>query len=161
MPTQSVIAAVMEEFGGLLPSNFPDETRPGIYLDEPPRTDDAGAQLYPPYVVLRDGGLEPSYLGFERATLEVNSFTLEVYYPDSGGGLASVDRAVAAIKLNGGTRDDPRGFDLGTLAALADPRYTHQVLRVRETRRLSGYGRDGRPVYVCSLEYRVAVRENP
>ncbi len=35
------------------------------------------------------------------------------------------------------------------------------AIRVRETRRLSGYGRDGKPVYVGVLEYRVTIQENP
>lgn len=164
MPTTSVIKAVMTKYAALTAANFPGASRPPMYLDEAPRTDSGGSQEYPPYVVLRDGGLEPTYAGFERHTLEVNGFTLEIYYPDDGttsGGLAAIDIAAAAIKLNGGTRDQANGFDLGTLSDLTSPRSTHQVLRVRETRRLSGYGRDGKPVYVGTLEYRVTIQENP
>lgn len=151
----------MTKFDGLTAAGFPNAAVPPIYLDDPPLVD-AGVQVRPPYVVLRDKGMAPSY-EFERTTLEVCEFDLEVYYPtpDSGGPLANVDTAVTAIKRNGGAVGAGSGFDYGTLSDLTSPRSTHEIRRVKETRRSAGFGQDGRRVYVCVLEYRVIVKESP
>ena len=149
----SIIAAVMSKFDGLDAANFAGGVRPKIYLDSAPLVN--GSQVYPPYVVLKDQGQVPSYVEFERSTLEVCNFAFEVYDYT----LADVDTAVTAIALNGGTRDQALGLDYGTLADLSSPRGTHQVLRTRETRSLAGYDREGRRVHVCRLEYRVTVKE--
>lgn len=155
MPTTSIIAAVMSHYDGLTAANFPDGSRPSIYLDSAPLVN--GSQVYPPYVILKDQGQTPIPLTeFERNTLEVCQFVLEVYYRELG----DVDTAVAAIKLNGGTRDQAQGFDCGTLSDLTSPRSTHQVLRTRETRSLAGYDREGKRVHVCRLEYKVTVKES-
>lgn len=161
MATTSIIAAVMTKYDGLTAANFPDATVPPIYLDDPPLVDGA-AQVRPPYVALRDNGQVPQY-EFERTTLEVCDFALEVYYPtpSSGGPLANVDAAVTAIKRNGGAVGAGSGFDYGTLADLTSPRSTHEIRRVRETRRSAGFSHEGRRVYVCILEYRVTVKESP
>ena len=149
----------MSKFDALTAANFPSSTVPPIYLDDPPLAD-GGSQVRPPYVVLRDNGQTPE-LEFERTTLEVCAFALEVYYPtpDSGGPLANVDAAVLAVKRNGGTSAQGLGFDFGTLSDLTTPRSTHEIRRVRETRRSAGFASDGRRVYVCVLEYRVTVKE--
>ena len=157
MPTTSIISAVMTKYDSLTAANFPSATRPPIYLDEAPPTDSSGVQERPGYVVLRDRGLVPNYLGFERHTAEVNEFELEVFYES----LADVDTAVAAIKLNGGTRNQANGFDLGTLSDLISPRSTHQVLRTRETRRFAGVSLSGVRIHSCTLSYRVTVKEDP
>lgn len=157
MPTTSVIQAVITKYGTLTAANFPSSTRPPIYLDEAPAVDSSGVQERPGYVVLRDLGLVPNYLGFERHTAEVNEFEMEVIYES----LADIDTAVSAIKLNGGTRDQAQGFDLGTLSDLVSPRSTHQVLRTREVRRFVGVSLAGARVHSCTLSYRVTVQENP
>jgi hypothetical protein len=120
--TTSIIAAVMTKYDGLTASNFPSSALPPIYLDDPPLLD-GGSQVRPPYVVLRDNGQVPQY-EFERTTLEVCDFALEVYYPtpDSGGPLANVDTAATAIKRNGGAVGAGSGFDYGTLSDLVSPR---------------------------------------
>jgi hypothetical protein len=157
MPTTSIISAVITKYNALTASGFPSSTRPPIYLDEAPATDSSGTQERPGYVVLRDRGLVPQYLGFERHTAEVNEFEMEVFYES----LADVDTAVAAIKLNGGTRAQANGFDLGTLSDLTTPRSTLQILRTRETRRFVGVSLSGARVHSCTLEYRVMVQEDP
>lgn len=151
----------MTKYDTLTVGGFPDATVPPIYLDDPPLLD-GGVQVRAPYVVLRDNGQVPQY-EFERNTMEVCEFVLEVYYPtpDSGGPLANVDTAVTAIKRNGGAVGAGSGFDYGTLTDLTTPRSTHEIRRMRETRRSAGFSQDGRRVYVCLLEYRVIVKESP
>ena len=156
MATTSIIAAVISKFESLGAVYFPGSSRPPVYLDQAPLTGAAGEQERPPYVVLRDGGQVPEY-EFERTTLEVCEFTLEVYYET----LADVDTAVTAVKRNGGAVGAGLGFDYGTLSDLTSPRSTHEVRRVRETRRLSGVNFVGQRTHVCVLEYRVTVKESP
>jgi hypothetical protein len=156
--TTSVIAAVLTKFNALTAANFPGSARPPIYLDAAPLTDSAGAQerAGDGYVVLRDLGTEPQ-LEFERTTLEVGEFDLEVYYRS----LADVDTAVAAIKRNGGAVGAGSGFDYGTLSDLVSPRSTHEVRRVREQREFAGLDQTGARVHRCVLRYRVTVKESP
>lgn len=158
MATTSVIAAVMTKIDGLTAANFPGSSRPAVYLDQAPQAS-AGTQIRPGYLVLRDAGQTPAYLGFEGATNEVCEFELDVIYPDSAGGLGAVDTACAAIKFNGGSKTAYLGLDLGTLSDLSAPRSTHQILRTKERRWLAGYDADGRPVHACTLSYRVTVLE--
>ncbi len=156
MATTSIIAAVISKYESLTAANFPGSSRPPIYLDQAPLTDSSGAQERPPYVILRDNGQVPSY-EFERTTIEVCEFVLEVYYAS----LADVDTAVTAIKRNGGAVGAGSGFDYGTLSDLTSPRSTHEVRRVKETRRLSSLDYSGNRVHVAILEYRVQVKESP
>jgi hypothetical protein len=152
--TTSVIAAAMTKFDALTAANFPSASRPEIYLDAAPVVD--GSQVRPPYVVIRDGGMVPGY-EFERTTLEVCEFTLEVYYAS----LADVDTAVTAIKRNGGAVGAGSGFDYGTLSDLTSPRSTHEIRRTKETRFLAGIDLSGNRIHACRLEYRVTVKESP
>lgn len=144
----SIIAAVMAKWDALDAANFPSGSRPAIYLDEAVQAD--GTQVRPPYAILRDKGLVPEQLGFERQTLEVNEFELEIYYAS----LADCDTAAEAVKLDGGTRAQGNGFDFGTVT-LAPPRSSFQILRTRETRRFAGLNLSNVRTYVVTLEYKV------
>jgi hypothetical protein len=158
MATTSIISAVISKFEALTASGFPSSSRPPIYLDQAPLTDSAGAQENASggYVILRDNGQVPSG-EFERTTFETCDFQMEVYYAS----LADVDTAVLAIKRNGGAVGAGSGFDFGTLSDLSSPRSTHEIRRTRETRRLAGLSLAGARTYVCTLEYRVTVKESP
>jgi hypothetical protein len=156
--TQSIIAAVLEKYdSGLSAAHFPSAAKPPVYFDEAPAVDAAGAQLDAEggFVVLRDEGQDVQSLGFERQTLEVAAFVLEVYYPS----LANVDAAVLAIKRNGGTAAQAQGFDFGTLVDLTSPRGTFEIVRTKEQRSKAGVGKTGKRVHVCKLSYRVVVQE--
>lgn len=155
MPTTSVIVAAQSKYASLTASNFPDSSRPTLYFDSAPVYD--SAQVYPPYVVLVDLGLTPTYLEFERTTLEVNNLAFEIYYPELG----DCDTAGNAIKLNGGTRNTALGFDFGDLSDLGAPRDSYQVLRTSERRSVAGYGKPGPRVHLLRIEYRVTVKESP
>lgn len=155
MSTSSIIVAVQSKYASLTASLFPDSARPALYFDSAPLVD--GVQVYPPYVVLKDLGLTPTYLEFERTTLEVNNFAFEIYYPELG----DCDTTGNAIKLNGGTRNTALGFDFGELPELGAPRESYQVLRTQEMRSLAGYGKTGPRVHLLRLEYRVTVKEAP
>ena len=155
MPTTSVISAVMSKWNALTAANFPGSAVPALYLDEAPPVA-SGSQERTPYAVLRDKGQAPVYAEFERTTLEVCEFEIEVFYTS----MADMDTAVAAVKLNGGTRDQAQGFDFGDLSDLSSPRSTHQILRTRETRRFSGVNLSGARIHSCTLEYRVTVKES-
>lgn len=155
MATGSVIAAVMSKFDALTAANFPGASRPSIYLDEAPQVD--GTQVRPPYVVLRDRGTTPAEADFERHTLEVTEFTLEIYY----AALADCDTAAQAVKLNGGTRAQAQGFDYGTLSDLSLlSRSTHSVVRTAERRRFAGVSLSGARTHAVELDYRVTVKES-
>lgn len=155
-PTTSIISAVMAKWDDLLAAGFPDGSRPAIYLDSAPLVAD-GSQVRPPYAVLRDNGQTPTYTDFERTTLEVCEFDLEIYYADLG----DCDTAAAAVRLNGGTRADARGFDWGELAALGLPRESYQIRRDRERREVAGVGLDGKRVHRLTMSYTVTVKEVP
>lgn len=156
MSTTSVIVAAMNKFDGLTAGNFPSSTVPAIYLDEAPQVTAAGAQLRPPYAVIRDNGQTPNIIGFERTGLEVCEFTIELYYAS----MADVATAIWAVRLNGGTIGAGSGFDYGTFADLASPRGPYQILRGRVQHTLAGYGHDGKPVYKGSIEYKVTIQES-
>ena len=155
MATTSIISAVMSKFNALTEANFPDSSRPQIYLDQAPLTDASGTQERPPYVILRDNGQVPTG-EFERTTFEACDFVMEVYYES----LADVDTAVTAIKRNGGAVGSGSGFDFGTLSDLTSPRSTHEIRRTRERRALAGMDLTGKRIHVCYLEYRVTVKES-
>lgn len=156
--TTSVIYAAILKYRSLDPTNFPDASRPPLYFDYVPQTDDAGAQLRPPYAVLRDLGQTPTIAGFERTTLETCQFTVEVYYVNA---LDKSAQALWAVRLNGGGIGDGLGFDYGDLPALAFPRESYQVLRGRVQFGFDHFDKDGKPVYKGTIAYKVTVKEVP
>lgn len=159
MPTQSIIRACQLKFAALTAGNFPGGVRPELYFHEAPQTTGAGAQVQASsqgYVVLRDKGQDVVIQSFRLETREVATFDFEVYYP----ALADVDAAVLAIKRNGGTTADRLGFDFGSLSDLASPRGTFVIRRTREQREQAGLGKDGKPVHLCRVSYRVEILED-
>ena len=148
----SWVAAAIDLYESLSAANFPGGTRPPVYFDQAPEATAAGAQLYPPYVVVRDAsGLAPEYQS-DLGGIEVGTLELEVY----AGTLADADAAAKAVKWNGGDPVDHLGFDWGTLAIDA-PSYFVSLRRVSERRALAGYGRaaDGtvRRTHLVTLTY--------
>lgn len=158
MATTSVIVACMNKWDSLNAALFPDGTLLPVYLDQAPQVDGTGSQLRPPYATLTDNGQTPTIAGFERTTLEVCEFTIDVYYSNS---LANVATAIWAIRLNGGGIGDGLGFDYGELTDFVAPRDSYQVLRGKVQHSLAEYDKDGKPVYKGTIEYKVTVKESP
>lgn len=148
-----VIKAVIDLYNAIPDAAFPNATQPGMYFEEAPAVDGSGTQLRPgDYVILRDkGGRRPEYFsnygGFEGGTLSV-----EVYNVD----LATADLVAKAIKYGSGTPSQRQGLDFGTLT-LASPLSHISLKRTNERRAPSGLNRDGKPVYMVELTYRVVV----
>jgi hypothetical protein len=153
MPDSSVIAACMTRYDSLSAAAF-GGTRPPIFFDEAPQTYNS-AQLRPPFVVLKDGGLVPSF-EFEWGAMEASALSFEVYAET----LASVDTCVEAIKYGGGTITAGSGFDGGTLPSLAAGRRSVRVFRTKETRFREGFGHTGALVHRCRLEYAVTLQRS-
>ena len=149
----SVIAAVLDKYDTLtLPGS------PPCFFDQIPATDGNGAQLYPPFVVLEDDGLTPTW-EFERHPFEETRLTFRVY----ALGLDDADAIVEGIKY-GGAMDvtEGRGFDFGTLPTLDPDRYLKTMVRTRERRYLADrLDRQGRRVHACDLEYSVRLNRRP
>jgi hypothetical protein len=145
---KSVVAAALTKYDSLTAANFPSSTRPPVYFDEAPVTDGAGAQLRPPYVVLKDSGRTPDVLSDYGGT-EDGAFTLEVY----AASLADVDTIVHAIKWNGQNPGQASGFDCGTLPALTAPYSLMHLLRTGEQRFVAGIDQNGRRMHCCRLTY--------
>lgn len=148
MPDLSVIAASMTRYDSIK-STFGS---PPIFFDEAPQTFN-GVQLRPPYVVLRDGGLTPSF-EFELQALEASTLTFEVYAET----LAGVDTIVEGIKYAGVAITAGAGFDAGSLPSLATGRRSVRLFRTRETRFLAGQSLTGVYVHGCRLEYAVTLQ---
>lgn len=144
---KSVPAAALTLYDGLTAGNFPGGTRPPIYFDEAPVTDGAGAQLRPPYVVLKDSGRTPDVQSDFGGT-EDGAFTLEVY----AASLGDVDTIVHAIKWNGANPAAATGFDCGTLTLTA-PYSPMHMLRTGEQRFVAGLDHTGKRMHCCRLSY--------
>lgn len=156
--TTSAIYAAKLKYESLDPSNFPDADRPPLFFDYVPQTDDTGAQLRPPYGVLRDLGQTPTLVGFERTTLEVCQFDLEFYYVNDLGKNAA---AIWAVRLNGGGIGDGLGFDYGELPDLDFPRESYQILRGKVRFNFERFDKDGKPVHRGTVSYKVTIKEVP
>ena len=116
MASGTVIAAVIAKYGTLSAANFPDASRPSIWLDEAPQQDGAGAQLKTPYTIIRDESNDPEWTFGTNGTPGQNAlldegFRLEVYYTS----LANCNAAMAAILWNGAIPNARAGLAFATL----------------------------------------------
>lgn len=154
MAANNVVKAVQDKWEALTAANFPSATVPPIALDDMPVTNATGTQQYPPYAIIKDGGITPDY-DFEHNTQESSQITIEVY------GLApDVAQCVEAAKYNGGAINAKSGFDFGTLAfdAGSGKRVLHEMKRVGERWSYSGVSKNGQRFYLCELTYSIVVR---
>ncbi len=113
-------------------------------------------QVYPPYVVLLDEGLQPEYNESLINVQEVSELAFMVY----GNTLADVDATCQKIKYNGFPPSMKAGFDFGTLPALAAPYVLNEMRRTSERRFVastSGTGKQSQRVHGIELRYRVTV----
>lgn len=154
MAATNVIKAVQDKWLSLTAALFPSATVPPIALDDMPVTTAAGAQQYPPYAILRDGGITPQY-DTEYNVVEPSEVTIEVY------GLApDVEQTVEAAKYNGGAINAGSGLDFGTLPLETGTgkRVLMQLMRTGERWDYSGIAKAGTRFYRCTLTYSVTTR---
>lgn len=152
----SVISASRTRYGTLTAANFPDGSRPALYFDEAPLVEAHASdhpQVFPPYVVLRDEGLDPDY-EFELAVVEVSRLSFEAFADT----LEDVDLIAEAIKYNGGAVGAGLGFDFGSLSGLPAGAVLKEYRRTGERRYYAGVGKSGQRVHACKLDYRVTVQ---
>lgn len=156
MAATNVLKAVMDKWASLTAANFPSSTVPPIALDDMPVTTAAGAQQYPPYAILRDGGMGLQF-DFERNVVETTDLTIEVY-----GTLADCAQVVEAAKYNGGTIAAGSGLDFASLTfeAGTGARVTFEVVRTREQWAYSGISKAGQRFYRAELGYRATTRRS-
>lgn len=160
MASTTVVSAVLELYNSLNASVF-GGTRPPIWLNEAPRTDTAGSQLRPPYVVLYDEGLRPefdsSFGGIERGTLRLEVFAR--YIEQSGQ--ISCNSVANGILWGGGAPGARLGLDGGTLP-LTGYRYQIHLLRTLDRTRYAGFhDKDDQRVHVREIQYAVIAGISP
>ncbi len=147
MATSAVGAAILkyQSLAGL----------PAIYFGDAVTTDGV-TQVYPPYVVLLDEGLEPEYNESLINVQETTDLTFMVY----SNLLSEVDAICQKIKYNGFPPSMYSGFDFGTLPALDAPYKLNEIRRTSERRfvaSVSGTGKQSQRVHGMELRYRVTI----
>ncbi len=128
---------------------------PAGYFGDAPTTDSV-TQVYPPYVVLLDEGLQPEY---NESLINVQEVT-EIAFMIYGNTLADVDLTCQKIKYNGSAPSVKAGFDFGTLPALVSPYTLNEMRRVSERRFVastSGTGKQSQRIHGIELKYRVTI----
>ena len=155
MPYQSIIGAVVAKYGTLTAANFPNATRPPIWLDEAPQEGPTAAQQRLPYVIIKDGG------GTDQWDMEVNAVTpgtisLEIYYADGSDPLGDCDAALKAILWNGLNPNQVAGIAFMT-PDLAAPQYgmARSVMPTRSKREYAGVNLEDKRVYKVTQEFDV------
>jgi hypothetical protein len=143
----SVVAAAITKFGtlGFTP-------RPAIYFDDVPLTDNTGAQIYPPYVVVKDNGTRPEAIE-AGAVMDTTDITFECY----GVTLALADAIAEGVKYSTGAVQDRLGFDYGTLPALTNGSL-NVIRRAGERRTMAGLTKEGGRAHMVEIRYEVEVR---
>lgn len=145
----SVIGAVVQKYATLT------SVGATLYFGDAP-TNASGVQIYPPYVVLLDDGMNPEYNFTLNNVMEPTGLTFMVY----ANTLADVDAIVQKIKYNSQPPTSRAGFDFGDLPALDLPYRELQMKRVSEHRfvaSLGGTGDVGQRVNGCELRYEVTL----
>lgn len=163
MPYGSVIANVIAKYGTLTASNFPDSSRPDIWLDEAPQEDGSGAQEKVPYAIIEDHGGDPKWT-FPGGTqngqnaIVTGGFTISVWYPSTElrDGLGDADQAIAAILWNGAVPAANSGIAFMTLD-LASPLKGMSVVPSKDQRKYAGFSFQGKPVYTVRQEFKTQV----
>lgn len=156
MAATNVLKAVLDKWAALTAANFPSSTVPPIALDDMPVTTSAGAQQYPPYAILRDGGMGILF-DLERNAIESTDLTIEVY-----GALADCAQCVEAAKYNGGTIAAGSGLDFAdlTFESGTGARVSFSLVRTREQWSYSGLSKAGQRIYKAELGYRAVTRRS-
>ncbi len=149
MAADSPIKAAIDLYNGLSAANFPGSTRPAIYFDEGPQYD--GGQVRPPYVILKDSGVNTEMqAAFEASVVDNGEIVLEIYADT----LTSADLIAKCIRWNGNPPGSKLGFDFGTLA-LASPFYHMSLHRKSEQRSVAGIGASGQRTHLVTMRYSV------
>ncbi len=156
MPSTTVVAAVLELYNSIPASAF-GGTRPPIWLNQAPRTDSAGSQLRPPYVILYDDGLRPefdsSFGGIERGTLRIEVYANKI----EASGEITCNSVANGILWGGADPNDRDGLDFGALP-LTGYRYEVNLMRTLDRTRYAGFqDRNDQRVHVREIQYAVIV----
>lgn len=145
MSTLSVTGAVRDRY-----NSFTSVPTLAMF-DTPPSIDNA--QVYPPYVVIVDDGMTPSY-EMEHTVMEVTNLGFMIY----SGTLDEVDAIVEKIKYNGGAINAGLGMDFGSLPSLATQYGDLEIRRVSEKRFAAiATGKSAQRIHGCELRYRITL----
>lgn len=156
----TVVSAVLELYNSINATHF-GGTRPPIWLNQAPKTDTAGSQLRPPYVVLYDDGLRPEFDsslgGIERGELRIEVYANKV----EAAGEITVNSVTNGILYGGGNPNDRDGLDFGPLP-LSGFKYQINLMRTYDRTRYAGFeDKDAQRVHVRELRYSVIVGLKP
>ena len=149
----SVVSSVIDLYNSISATHF-GGTRPTIFLGEAAQVTSAGAQQRPPFVVLYDEGMQPTYDssngGIEAGVLRLEVYALKVN--DTTG--VTVDTIVAGIRWGGSAPGIKAGFDWGTFTLTG---YLSKIsLKLtKHSTTYAGFNHEGQRVHKCELVYRV------
>lgn len=157
MAAKSAIVAVENFYATLDPANFPDGILPPIFLDDVPEETSPGTgesgEIRPPYVVLKDGGEDPTWFSGTAKGVFHSTMTMEVWYQK----LSDADDAWYAILWNGQTPVSKLGLAFAELDW--SPPYTSGPVAIFPDtvfRRYGGIDKDNQRTHYISA--RLAVR---
>ncbi len=122
-----------------------------LYFDDAPVTDTGGAQVRPPYVVLKAEQSRFEAIG-ANTLLETTPLTFEVYADT----LAAADAIAAAINYSGGGEMGGQGFVYGSMTPGTGT--LNKIMPAGESRRMAGVGQAGQRVHCVSLRFDVEVK---
>jgi hypothetical protein len=156
----TVVSAVLELYNSISAAHF-GGTRPPIWLNQAPKTDTAGSQLRPPYVILYDDGLRPEFDsslgGIERGELRIEVYANKV----EATGEITVNSITNGILYGGGNPNAKLGLDFGALP-LTGFKYRINLMRTYDRTRYAGFDdKDVQRVHVRELRYAVIVGLKP
>ena len=160
MPYTTDVAAIIAKYDTLTAANFPNATRPPLWLDEAPAEGTTGATQRIPYAIIDDDGTEyewtfgttgmPASPG-ENAILR-GRVTITVYY-DS---LANASQAMDAILWNGSLPNARAGIAFMTMD-LSSPYRSMTVKPEKSENKYAGFSYQAKPVYRVSTTFRTLI----
>ena len=166
MAADDTIAAVQNFYDTLTAANFPDTTRPLIFLDEAPGTkSNPAVKIDPPYVIIIDGGEQPHTPGAaqpwavgEAMTIWEGTFLVRSYYVSLG------DAALCnkAIMWNGVSPKLKQGLAFCTLL-MNTPLFSFpfNCEPGRRFRRYAGFQFNNDRVHMVEQHYKTRIHQDP
>lgn len=154
----------MAKYLTLTATNFPDDVRPPIWLDDAPQQTNPANQQRLPYTIIEDGGDKPEWTFVNGAAVTgqdgilTGDITITVYYASSAtrSGISYGDEAMAAILWNGGVPNSRLGIAFMTMD-LATPLRSMAVIPGSGQRKYAGFSYEGKPVYTVSQKFKTKI----
>lgn len=162
MSYPSITAAVIAKYGTLTAANFPDASRPAIWLDEAPQqAGGANTQQRVPYVIIEDLGDTAQWTFSDSLSIPgqnavvKGAFALTVYYQsdDSVSGLTKCGTAMNAILWNGAVPDSRAGVAF-MVPDLTSPLKGISVIPTKSQQHYVGASFQNKPVYSLRQEFK-------